>query len=248
MGIFTKIFSKAKDLEPIDLSVLGTDVHSHLIPGIDDGSKSLDDSIRMIERLMEMGFEKIITTPHIMSDLYPNSRDIILKGYENVKNELEKRKIKVEFEVAAEYFLDDHFVELIKKDEIMTFGDNYVLFELPFGEQPMNLKKVIFDLQMNGYIPVLAHPERYPYWHKSMNIFHELLVKDVILQINMNSLSGAYGPQVKNIGEKLIQEKLVKLIGSDAHHVGHLDLMQQSSKSSAIHELINSGRLLNKTL
>lgn len=249
MGIFDKIFSKNKELkEPIDFGLIGTDIHSHLIPGIDDGSKSIDDSIKMIQGLMKFGYKKIITTPHIMSDMYPNTKEIITKGYERLKIELENRNIDVEFEVASEYFLDEHFIELIEKGDLMTFGDDMVLFELPFGQEPMDLNKTIFDMQMAGYIPVIAHPERYDYFHKNFSRYESLYQKDVILQVNINSLSGQYSNEVQKIAEKLIDRGLVKILGTDMHHQGHFELMKKAALNPFISKLVNSGRLLNKTL
>ena len=235
-------------MDPIDFSVIGTDVHSHLIPGIDDGADSLENSIELIKGLKNLGYKKIITTPHVMSDMYPNTKDGILRGYEKVKEALIQRNIQVEFEAAAEYFVDQHFEELISKNELLTFGDNYVLFELPFGEAPLDLKNIIFDLQMAGYRPVMAHPERYPYWHKKMDVFHELHLKDVILQININSLSGQYSPEVQQTALKMIDARLVKMVGSDTHHLGHIELLSRSATSEGLHELINSERLINPEL
>ena len=174
MSLFSRIFKKEKVFPPADLSVLKTDVHSHLIPAIDDGSKSMDDSISMIRRFKEFGFTKVTTTPHVMSDFYKNTPEIILGGLEEVKKELTKNKINVSMSAAAEYYLDENLEEKIKNKELLTIGENYVLFELPFMSEPPNLASTIFDLQTNGYKPILAHPERYGFWYQDFEKYREL--------------------------------------------------------------------------
>ena len=152
-----------KPLNPIGFDCLKTDMHSHLIPAIDDGSTSLEDSINMIKALNELGFQKIITTPHVMSDFYKNNPETILGGLELVRAELQKQNISVELEAAAEYYLDYEFEEKIKAGNLLTFSDNYILVETSFIEAPPNFKELIFQLQVAGYKVILAHPERYPF-------------------------------------------------------------------------------------
>ena len=159
------IFRK-KNVERIaDFSALNCDMHSHLIPGIDDGSPNMATSMELIKGLMDMGYKKIITTPHIMWDMYKNNNEIIQIGCEAVKKELRKNGIDVEFHAAAEYFLDDHFVDLLQgKRPLLTLKDNLVLVEFSFVEASINLKEILFQLQIKGYLPVIAHPERYLYF------------------------------------------------------------------------------------
>jgi len=249
MGFLNKIFSKNKALdEAIDFGLIHTDIHSHLIPGIDDGSRDMADSIAMLKALSNLGYKKIITTPHILSDLYPNSKEIILAGFEKVKLAIEKEKIPIELEAASEYYFDDHFIDLIERDELLSFGDKKILFELPFVQEPMDLDKTIFDLQLAGYTPVLAHPERYSYWHEDFKRYQKLFNKDVILQVNINSLSGYYSAEVQKIAEKLIDLNMVQLIGTDIHHLGQIENFSASAKSYYLKKLLDSGELLNRQL
>ena len=141
MSLFSKIFKSEPKLEPISLSTFGTDIHSHLIPGIDDGSPNMESSINMIRRFIELGYKKIVTTPHVMCDYYKNTPDIILKGLEGVKNELQKNNISIDISAAAEYNLDDGLEALIENKKLLTFGDNHVLFELPFMNEPRIFRK-----------------------------------------------------------------------------------------------------------
>ena len=235
-------------MPPLDLSVLKADMHSHLIPGIDDGAPNMDVSLDLITGLKEHGFEHIITTPHVMSDYYRNTSDIIKNGRDQVLEALDKKGIQIGFEAAAEYFLDEHFLELISKKDLLTFGDDYVLFELRFVASPPMLKKALFELQMAGYQPILAHPERYTYWHKDLDKFRELHERDIMLQLNINSLTGTYSPQVQKCGEQLIMEGLVDFVGTDTHHAGHLELMNQAKTSKHLHDLVAKGKIKNPSL
>jgi protein-tyrosine phosphatase len=248
MGLFSNLFSRRKQLDPLDLSLLGADMHSHLIPGIDDGSKTMDESVEMISRLANLGYKKIITTPHVMSDFYRNSSERILLGLDALTKELAERKIHVGIEAAAEYYCDEHFEKLVEEDDILTFGDNYVLFELAFAQEPSNLNRVLFNLQMAGYKPVLAHPERYMYYHGNYSKYKDFVDKDILLQVNLNSLGGAYGPPTKKIGERLLDDGLVSFVGSDCHHSGHIDLMEQSTRNPSLHAAVESGHLKNNQL
>jgi len=248
MGLFSNLFSKRKLLEPLDLSTLRVDMHSHLIPGIDDGAKTMDESIDMIARLSNLGYKKIVTTPHIMSDFYRNSSDRIRMGCDDLSKELAKRGINIGIEAAAEYYCDEYFEKLIEDNDILTFGDNYVLFELAFGQEPSNLKRALFNLQMAGYKPILAHPERYIYYHNSFSSYQDYVDKDILLQVNINSLGGAYGPPTKKTAERLLDEGLVSFIGTDCHHMGHIDLMRESTRNPSLHEAVASGAIKNSKL
>lgn len=249
MGLIDRFFSKkSKEVTPIDFGLIHTDIHSHLIPGIDDGSQSMTESIEMLKALISLGYKKVITTPHIMSDMYPNTKEVILAGYDKLKEEIGKQGLSIEVEVASEYFMDAHFEELLARKEILTFGDDMVLFELPFGQEPLNLKKIIFDMQLAGYTPVIAHPERYSYWHKDFKKYQDLFSKDVILQLNINSLSGHYSPEVQRVAEKLIDQGLISLIGTDMHHIGHADLLSTTAKTPYLTKLVESGKLINTEL
>ncbi len=248
MGWFSKLFKKEEILPPADISGLYTDVHSHLIPAIDDGSKSLEDSIQMLKTFKEMGYSKIITTPHVMSDFYKNTPEIILGGMELVKAELKKQNIQIELEAAAEYYLDETLEAKIEDGSLLTFGNNYVLFELPFMTEPPNLASFIFELQTNGYRPILAHPERYGFWYKDFERYRELKEKGVLLQLNILSIVGHYGPEAQKIAEQMIAENLISFLGSDCHNVMHQKGIEHARTKKYFHKLINSGYLKNSEL
>lgn len=248
-GKIAQIFRKQERLlEPLDLAKLKTDVHSHFIPGIDDGADTIETSLELLRGMKAFGYRKVITTPHVMSDYYKNTSDIIRKGCEALREAAQKADLDLEIDCAAEYYTDMDFLGLIKKKDILTFGDNYVLFELPFISEPPNLSEVIFELQMAGYRPVLAHPERYAFWHMDFEKYQGMVDKDVLLQVNINSLTGHYSPQVKKIAQKLIEEHMVGLAGSDCHHMGHINLMKHAIRLESFHSLSKSEQLLNTKL
>lgn len=231
-----------------DLSLLGTDVHSHFIPGIDDGAKTIEDSVAMITAMHELGYRKVITTPHVMSDFYRNTPEIIMAGLEKVRAALKEAGVPIEVDAAAEYYLDFDFEAKIEKEKLLTFGKNYLLFEVSYLNAPDNLNNIIFKLQTSGYKPVLAHPERYNFWHNDFGKYEEIKSKGALLQLNINSLTGYYSPSTKKIAEQLIDKGMVDLAGTDCHHTGHLELLKKCRYEKHLHKLLESPQLLNRTL
>lgn len=245
-NIFSGLFSK-KEEPQVDYSAVITDMHSHLIPGIDDGAKTIEDSIALIRKLVELGYRKLITSPHIMSDYFRNTPEIINEGLEKVKIEMKNANIEIELSAAAEYYLDDGFVHKLENEKLLTFGDNYLLFEISYINCPDNLKEILFRMQVLGYKPVLAHPERYPFWFNRFDEYREFRDQGIILQININSLSGYYGYEAKKTAEKLIENNLVDLIGTDMHNLTHAEALKKASREKYFRKIIETD-LLNKRL
>ena len=178
--------------------------------------------------MRRLGYKKVITTPHVMSDFYRNTPETILGGLEKVKAALVEHNIDIEIEAAAEYYLDADLEEKINNKEVLTFGDNYLLFELPFISEPAITNNVIFQMQTAGYRPILAHPERYSFWHNNWEKYESLFDKGIILQLNINSLTGAYGPEVQKISERLIDADMIGLLGSDCHNLRHISYTEKA--------------------
>lgn len=236
MSLWSKIFGQSKPKhEPLkDFSFLKTDIHSHLIPGVDDGAKTIEDSLALIKGFADFGYSKLITTPHIMGDFYRNTPDIILKGLDDVRNAIAKENINIEIDAAAEYYLDADFESKLKSEKLLTFGDNYLLFEISYLNEPDGLMPAIFEMQMKGYKPVLAHPERYPYFFSKQDVFSEIIERGALLQVNLNSISGHYGPGAVKMANNLIEKNMVSFLGSDCHHAGHQNLMKKVLGNSTI--------------
>jgi len=164
MRILDFLRGKPEQIEALDLSWLEVDMHSHLIPGIDDGSKSMEESLELIKRLSSYGLQKIITTPHVMSEYYKNTPEIISMGLEDLRKAVKAEGISIEIEAAAEYYIDEILLEKIKDGKsLLTFGEKYILVETGFINKPQMLLETMFQLEMSGYKPILAHPERYQY-------------------------------------------------------------------------------------
>ena len=250
MGLFNRIFSKKElTIEPINLSFLRNDIHSHLIPGIDDGSPDMETTIILLKKFIDLGYKKVITTPHIMSDYYKNTPEIILSGLDKVNEEIIKNNLHIEIEAAAEYNLEPEFEDLLEKNNLLTFGtENYLLFELSFFDEPPRLNEIIWKMREKGLSPVLAHVERYGYWHKDYDKIEEMINRGVKIQVNIGSIIGAYGPEIKKVAEKLIEDKVINFVGSDCHHEQHLEMINHASRLPIFHSLIQQEQILNKSL
>lgn len=235
-----------KDKEKLLLPTV--DVHSHLLPGIDDGVQTLEQSIELIRQFHKIGYRKLITTPHIMSDFYPNTPEIIAGKLAEVQQAVLDADIPVQIEAAAEYYFDEHFIEIVNnKANLLTFGDRYLLFEIGFMSEPLRLKSIIFDLVTLGYKPVLAHPERYMYYHKKTEALQDLIDRGVLLQLNINSITGYYSKEVKKMAERLIDNRMIHFIGSDCHNEKHFEVMQDAFNHK-MYKKIDSLPILNSTL
>ena len=201
---------------------LGVDMHSHILPGIDDGSESLERSLELVRAMQALGYRKLIMTPHIMSDFYRNTPEIIREKLELLRGAVQVAGIQMELGCAAEYYLDEGLLEkLDNNEELLTFGDKYLLFETSFLNEPLNLREAIFMMRSKGYKPVLAHPERYTYFYGKFDALASLREQGVLFQPNLNSLTGYYSPGAKDYAERLIEEGLVDFLGSDTHGLKH---------------------------
>lgn len=237
------------DYPPVsDFSGIGTDIHSHLIPGIDDGSSSIEDSLTMIKGLHELGFRKVVTTPHIMSDYFRNTPEIILEGLENVREAVKREGISMELHAAAEYYVDEAFVQMVNRhDKLLTISGKYVLIEVSYINPPDNLYNVVFELALQGYVPLLAHPERYPFWYGKYDVYERLRDMGTLFQLNTNSLVGYYGPAAKHCAESLIDRQMIDFIGSDMHGVRHLEALRHVANEKYFWKLADQG-IRNSTL
>lgn len=247
MGFF-QLFKPTKKLAPIDFRLLGTDMHSHLIPSIDDGSQSMDETIAMLAKFESLGYKKVITTPHVYGDVYKNTPEIILGGLKNVRETAKSLGLTIEVEAAAEYYCDEYFMEVIKKGELLPISEKYVLMEFPFLSEINNWKEFVFSVQSAGFFPIIAHFERYVYWHGSVEKAKELRDLGAKIQLNINSLTGHYGPDVKKQGERLIDNQLLDFIATDCHRIQHLMLMEAHATLPYLHKAIETNELLNGTL
>jgi len=249
MGLLNLFGKKSKvSNQPADFSSVAVDMHSHLIPGLDDGVKSVEESLHLIRKFKELGYRKLITTPHILVDFYKNKPENIHNGLNIIKEAVYKEGIDIEIDAAAEYMLDDGFQDKLNAKQLLPINNKYILIELPVFNETPQLLNVIFDLQIDGYEVILAHAERYIYWFKDLNKFQLLKDRNVYFQLNAVSLAGFYPNPVKNLAEKLIDLNMIDFLGSDMHNQIYMDSFEASITSKSLSLLLSSGRLLNDKL
>lgn len=224
-------------------------MHSHILPGIDDGAKNLGDSLLLAARFKELGYRKLIATPHIMADYFRNTPTIINKALDVLREGLNQNNIDLEVNAAAEYYLDETFENKIDKKEVLTFGDkNYLLFELSYINPPHNVFEVIAKIQDAGYQPVLAHPERYPYYYGSLENYQQIRETGCLLQLNTISLTGYYGKSCKQTAEELVDNYCIDFIGSDMHHLRHGDALKESLYLDRVQKIVSQPQMHNLML
>lgn len=246
--MFKSLFSRFQSKgTPVSFSAAMADMHSHLIPGIDDGAKTIEDSVLLVKALHDLGFKRLITTPHIMSDFYKNTPAIIMEGLEKVREAIKLENIPVSLDAAAEYYIDDGFIKKLESEKLLTFGENHLLFEVSYINPPDTISQIIFRMQVMGYKPIMAHPERYPFWYNEFDQYKQFRDNGVLLQVNINSICGYYGPEAKKIAEKLIDNNMVDLIGTDTHHVKHIHALGKCTTEKYLPKVLEFN-LLNKYL
>lgn len=250
MSFLSNIFRRKEKELPADfVNPIKVDLHSHYLPGIDDGCKEIGESIEILKILESKGYTKAVTTPHVMSDFYKNSPEIINTQLELVHDEMKKAGLTIKLEAAAEYYVDDNFIDKVLKRNILSFGiAKYVLIETGFLDMPMNLLSAIFELKTSGYIPVLAHPERYQYFIPGTDDYEQIVGSGVLFQMNLLSIIGYYNPQAKKVAEHLIQNQMVNFVGGDTHNMKHLWLVQEKAVKHPLYGKVVELPLLNNSL
>ncbi len=208
------------------------DIHSHLLPALDDGVQNFDDSLAIIKEFQSFGYQKIITTPHIMADTFRNSPETILPKLKALNDFLTLHNVTIPIEAAAEYYLDEGLMQKIKGDEpLLTIGKRFLLFETNFLNEPLFLKDFIFAATLKGYKLILAHPERYIYLQNDFKKVQDLLDRGVLFQVNLSSITGYYSKPAQRLAEKLISNGTVHFLASDCHNFQHVELMKKAFRS-----------------
>lgn len=241
------LFKKKRKEPEIGFSVIGSDMHSHILPGIDDGARTIEDSIALARRFEALSYKKLIATPHVMADYFRNTPESINRALDKLREALHQNQINLEVNAAAEYYMDETFEKKVREKSVLTFGDNYLLFELSFINYPSNINDMIKLMLDSGYQPVLAHPERYPYFHGTVDNYSRIKDQSCYLQTNAIALTGYYGPGPKQLAEEMIAHNLVDFVGSDMHHLRHADALIESLYTPSLQQLL-SRPLKNATL
>lgn len=202
------------------------DIHSHILPGIDDGSENLAQSTDLLSRLNTIGFSKCIVTPHTLPEIWENTSEGITATFNNTKSQLEEPLNNMLHRVASEYMINDSFLQRLHAEPLLTLKDNYVLIEMSYLNPPLALKEIIFEIQLKGYQPLLAHPERYLFYHNSTKMYETLKELDVQFQLNLLSSVGYYGSSVAKTADLLLKENFIDFVGSDVHHLRHVNAFE----------------------
>ena len=219
------------------------DIHSHLLPGIDDGSKSLEETETLLQQLKVIGFEKCITTPHTLPEIWENTRDGILQKFDETKSQLSESHQPMLHHAASEYMLDDSFIDRLQSEKLLTLKDDLLLIEMSYMNPTLALKEIIFEIKQKGYKPILAHPERYLYYHKNLKAYELLKDLGVLFQMNLLSAVGYYGPSVAKAAEDLLKNDFIDFVGSDVHHQKHVSSFENKiviTSETKLREAINN--------
>jgi len=231
-----------------DFSVLKTDMHSHILPGIDDGSPNVETSIQLIQALQDIGYSSFIATPHIYKELYPNNMDTINTALQQLKAAIQKAGLQVQITAAAEYMLDESFEKQMEAGDLLLFAGNKILVEMSTVSPYSNLYECFFKLQLKGITPVIAHPERYLFLSASRHVFHEWMDRGYDLQVNILSLTGFYGNQVKELANYLLKENLVHYLGTDAHNLQQVQALKNSLKTKEMQKILTDYTFYNDVI
>lgn len=223
------------------------DLHSHLLPGIDDGVRTLEESLKIIKKLHSLGYTKLITTPHIISDSYPNTKEIIEHKLQEVREALVSQNINIEIDAAAEHYIDMKFLKDIQQDNLMPFCNKYILFETSYISKPHIFEQAIFDMQSKGYIPVLAHPERYRYMYANMESYIKLKELGVLFQMNIKSLRN-HSHIIYKTSLQLMKLGLIDFLGSDAHRMRDANDLETIITKPDFELIFRKNKILNMSL
>jgi tyrosine-protein phosphatase YwqE len=226
-----------------------TDLHSHLIPSIDDGVESMETALELLRGLERLGYRRIVTTPHVMADSYRNDHRTILAGLEDLREAARQRGIALEIEAAAEYYLDEEFLRRLEAEDLLTIGrERWVLFETSYYNEPFGLRERIYEISSRGYRPMLAHPERYRYVRDPEAFYGELRSLGTAFQVNINSLGGCYGEEAKRKAAWLARRGWIDFLGSDLHGRRHLECLERTVASGVLESLWRDNRIRNDEL
>jgi tyrosine-protein phosphatase YwqE len=242
------VFSFFRQKPIVNIPSLKIDLHSHLIPGIDDGSKSMEESIQLLKGLQDLGYEKVITTPHVMIDAYGNTKKSIEEALINVQTEMHTQCLSIKMETAAEYYLDEGLLPLVKSKDVLLVADTYLLFETSYTHRPQQLEEVIFEILSAGYVPLLAHPERYRYMKNDLCLYQNLKELGAEFQVNLNSFNGYYGSHAQKQARLLSKNGLIDFLGSDTHNIKHVKNLAHVLKSMDYSEIYRHNKIKNNGL
>jgi tyrosine-protein phosphatase YwqE len=225
------------------------DIHNHLLPGIDDGAKSEEETYELISGLEALNISSAIATPHTFQNQWNNSPESIQFAFDTLDESNSKKSFLIGY--ASEYMLDKFLMERVKKETLLCLKDNYILVELPLFNYPSGMYEMLFELKIKDYKIIIAHPERYTYFHNNIKKFKKLKEFGVYFQLNLLSLIGFYGKEIQKIAEVLLENDLYDFTGTDIHNKRHInELLNKSisfSDKGKIIKLLEENIFFNRT-
>ena len=223
------------------------DIHNHVLPGIDDGAKTVDDSLSLIKGFEDFGVTRFIATPHIMHNYYPNDRESIMGALSRLQQGFLKNGLKhISIAVAAEHMIDDNYENLLESDSAMVMKEDYILVEMSYLQPPINFEEAIIKTASKGYFPILAHPERYGFLHQRMRKYQEYKEHGILFQMNLLSLGEYYGKEVPKIAMALLDQGLIDFVATDVHNIAQLNALKELKVHKKTAEKLLP--LINKTI
>ena len=229
-------FSKKQYL--VDLLEGFVDIHNHILPGIDDGAENAENALLLLKEMEQLGFKKCIATPHIMHNYHENTPKTIHNAYEVLQNKINKENSLPRLAYAAEHMIDDNFEHILANGETLTLGENHLLIEMSYLQPSINFDNAVNEIIKKQLFPVLAHPERYLYFHKNLNIYKSFVGRGIQLQLNLLSLKGYYGKEIQKIANYRLEENLMSYLGTDTHHTRHLKALKETYLSRKQKDLL----------
>ncbi len=244
--MFSFLFKKKS---PVEAKLpYSTELHCHVIPGVDDGSSSLKDSIEICKRLKALGVNKILATPHCTENTFENTVESIEPHFNSLVDGLASENIDIQLQFSFEYRIDDNFLKIFNNKQIKPLPNNYVLVENSFIQPSWNLESFLYDLKVQGYKPILAHPERYAYYFSDKAMYTKLYDQGTLFQVNILSLAGFYGKNVQRTALWLLEKGYIDFVGSDCHSIAQIEAIEAFVKSKAYQKIRGQFDLMNDTL
>lgn len=223
-----------------------TDMHSHLVPGVDDGSANINTSVFLCQELSKLGITTSYLTPHVTAITFPNNRNTIEEPFEALKQALKEQHVPLTIGHSAEYRLDELFErEVLGKDDFMLFPNDYILIENAFTQPTLHFDDLVYELKARGLHPILAHPERYCYYANNPSKYEEIHDSEVLFQCNILSFAGFYGRMEHDTAFYLLENGMVDFIGTDMHRVEHLNALKHFIGTSEYKKLERMAEIRN---
>lgn len=242
-------FLKKRHIPHPIFEALGTDMHCHLVPRVDDGSKCIEESIECLQTLKAVGYNKVIITPHFQTPRFENDEDDIVRRYEEMKRQVADFGLELELAgIGGEYRIDSGFAKRLENPRFLKVAEHYVLVEFSLHQQMMGCDELIFDMQMKGYEVILAHPERYPYLNVHSTRLEQLKNQGVYFQVNVLSLGGFYGDEAKKKAFAMINQGWVEFLGTDTHNTMYAQALVGLTHDRKVAKVLETHDFLNRTL